>query len=90
MRHYAYTNAKLNSPLQQNGNDIMPTIEWTPLKTVTANKVDSTAAGNAIAMSIGKKSDKKKKKTTKEKKIRLQQTARRDLIYNVKFPKIIY
>jgi hypothetical protein len=33
-----------------------------------ANKVDGATASNAIAMSIGKKSDKKKKKTTKEKK----------------------
>jgi hypothetical protein len=59
MRHYAYTNAKLNSPLQQKGNRTMPTIKQTPLKTntftVTANKVDGTAASNAIAVSIRKK-----------------------------------
>ncbi len=72
MHHYAYTNAKLNSPLQQKGNGTLSTIEWTPLKpntpTVNANKVDSAATRDAIAMSVGiKKSEKKKKKTTKEK-----------------------
>jgi hypothetical protein len=50
---YAYTNTKLNSPLQQKGNETMPTIKRTPLKTntltVTAIKVDNTAASNAIA-----------------------------------------
>jgi hypothetical protein len=58
-RHYAYTNAKLNSPLQQKGNGTMPTIKQTPLKTntltITANKVDGDAASNAIAMSAGNK-----------------------------------
>jgi hypothetical protein len=72
MRCYTYTNAKLNSPLQQKGNETMPTIEQTPLKTntltITANKVDNAAASNAIALSTRKeKSEKKKNKTTKEK-----------------------
>jgi hypothetical protein len=71
-RCYAYTSAKLNSPLQQKGNETMPTIDQTPLKTntltVTTNKVDSGAASNAIALSLGKEnSGKKKNKTTKEK-----------------------
>jgi hypothetical protein len=71
-RHYAYTNAELNSPMQQKGNETMPTIKQTPLKTktlsVTANKVDNAIASNAIALSVGKeKSEKKKNKTTKEK-----------------------
>jgi hypothetical protein len=35
MHRYAYTNAELNSPLQQKGNETMPTIKWTPLKTNT-------------------------------------------------------
>jgi hypothetical protein len=35
MHHYAYTNTKLNSPLQQKGNGTTPTIKWTPLKTNT-------------------------------------------------------
>ncbi len=69
--YYAYTNTKLNSPLQQKGNGTVPTIKWTPLKTntptVTANKVNSAAAANAIATSIEKKTKKNKKKTTKEK-----------------------
>jgi hypothetical protein len=72
MHHYAYSNAKLNSLLQQKGNGTMSTIKWTPLKTnnptVTANKVDGPAARDAIAVCIGKKKSKnKKKKTTKEK-----------------------
>ncbi len=71
MHHYVHTNAKLNSSVQQKGNDTMPTINQTPLKkntlTLTANKVDGAAAGDAIAVSIGKNSGKKKKKTTKEK-----------------------
>ncbi len=71
MHCYAYTNAKLNSPLQQKGNETMPTIKWTPLKTntlaVTANKVDDTAASNVIALCVGKNPEKKKNKTTKEK-----------------------
>jgi hypothetical protein len=71
-RCYAYTNAKLNSLMQQKGNETMPTIELTPLKTntltITANKVDDAAASNAIALSFGKeKSGKKKNKTMKEK-----------------------
>jgi hypothetical protein len=70
MRHYAYTNAKLDSPLQNKGNGTMPTIECTPLKTntltVTANKVNGAAAGDAIAVSVGKKSEKKKKKKKKK------------------------
>jgi hypothetical protein len=49
MLHYAYTNAELNSPLQQKGNGTMPTIKWTQLKTntptVTANKVNGAATG---------------------------------------------
>jgi hypothetical protein len=69
--HYAFTNAELNSPLQQKGNETMPPIKWTPLKTntltVTANKVDGITASNAIAASIGKKYEKKKKIITKEK-----------------------
>jgi hypothetical protein len=68
---YIYTNANLNSPLQQKGNGNLPSIEWTPLKTntptITANKVNSATAGNAIAASIEKISEKKKKKITKEK-----------------------
>jgi hypothetical protein len=72
MRCYAYTNTKLNSPLQQKGNEAIPTIKRTPLKTntltVTANKVTNAAASNAIALSIGKeKFEKKKNKTTNEK-----------------------
>jgi hypothetical protein len=43
MPHYAYTNTKLNSLLQQKGNETMPTIKRTPLKTntltITANKL---------------------------------------------------
>jgi hypothetical protein len=69
---YAYTNTKLNSLLQQKGNETMPTIKQAPLKTniltITANKVDNAAASNTIALSVGKeKSEKKKNKTTKEK-----------------------
>ncbi len=72
MRRYAYTNTKLNSLLQQKGNETMLTIKWTPLKTntltITANKVYDAANSIAIALSIGKeKSEKKKKKITKEK-----------------------
>jgi hypothetical protein len=71
MRRYAYTNAKQNSLLQQKGNELMPTIEQTLLKTntltLTANIVDNTAASNTIALNTKKKSKKKKKKTTKEK-----------------------
>jgi hypothetical protein len=72
MRHYAYINVKLNSPLQQKGNETMPTIERTHLKTntltLTANKVDNAATFNAIALSVGKeKSEKKENKTIKEK-----------------------
>jgi hypothetical protein len=58
--HNAYTNAKLNSLLQQKGNGTMPTIERTPLKTntptVSTNKVEgaATATANAIAVSVGK------------------------------------
>jgi hypothetical protein len=55
--HCAYTNTKLNFHLQQKGNETMSTFERTPLKTntltVTAKKVDDTAASNAIALSIG-------------------------------------
>jgi hypothetical protein len=58
-------------PAAAKGNGTLPTIEQTPLKTntltITTNKVNSAAAANAIAMSTGKKTDKKKKKTTKEK-----------------------
>jgi hypothetical protein len=47
MHRYAYTNAKLNSLLQQKGNETMPTIKRTPLETntliVIANKVDDTS-----------------------------------------------
>jgi hypothetical protein len=47
-----------NSPLQQKGNETMPTIKWTPLKTntlnITENKVDDAAASNAIALSFRK------------------------------------
>jgi hypothetical protein len=73
-RHYAYTNAKLNSLLQQKGNETMLTTERTPLKinnlTVTANKVDNAAASNAIALSVWKeKTEMKKKKTMKEKEV---------------------
>jgi hypothetical protein len=50
----------------------MPTIKLTPLKTntpnVSTNKVDGTAAANIIAVSVRKKSEKKKKKTMKGKK----------------------
>jgi hypothetical protein len=72
MRCYTYTNAKPNSPLQQKGNETMPTIKRTPLKantlTITANKVNDAAASTAIALSIGKeKSEKKINKTSKEK-----------------------
>ncbi len=70
-RCYAFTNVKLNSLLQKKGNETMPTIDRTPLKTETltktANKDDNTAASNAIALSIRKKTGKKKNKTTKEK-----------------------
>jgi hypothetical protein len=70
-RHYAYTNTKLNSLLQQKGNGTMPTIKWTPLKTntltLTGNKVDGAVASNAIAVGVRKKIDSKNKKTTKEK-----------------------
>ncbi len=63
MRCCAYTNAKLNSLQQQKGNETMPTIKRTPLKTytstVTANKVDIAAASNAIALSIGKEKSEK-------------------------------
>ncbi len=73
--HYAYTNAKLNSLLQQKGNGTMPTIKWTPLKTntptINANKVDGTTTGDAIAMSSGKKLESRKKKQQKKKKIRM-------------------
>jgi hypothetical protein len=69
-RHYAYTNAELNSPLQQKGNETMPTIKLTQLKanshTVIANKVDGPTARDAIAMSVGKKYKKKDNKPTKE------------------------
>jgi hypothetical protein len=79
MRHYAYTIVELNSPLQPKGNETMLTIKWTPLKTntltVTANKVDVTAASNTIALS--------------KKKIKMQQTTRRDSNCNVKLPKLI-
>jgi hypothetical protein len=69
---YAYTNTKLNSLLQQKGNETMPTIKQTLVKTntltITANKVDGAAASNAITLSIGKeKSKKKKNKIMKEK-----------------------
>ncbi len=92
--HYAYTNAKLNSPLQQKGNETMPTIEQTLLKTntltVTANKVDNTAASNAIALSIGKEIfEKKKNKKQKKKKIKMHRTTRRDLNCDIKLPKLI-
>ena len=65
----------MNSPLQQKGNETMPTIKWTPLKTntltITANKVNDAASSNAIALSIGKeKSEKNKNETTKEKEDR--------------------
>ncbi len=91
--HYAYTNAKLSSPMQQKGNGTMPTIKWTPLKTntptISANKVDGATTGNPIAVSIWKiKSEKKKNKTMKEKKIRMQRTTRRDM--NCDVPKLIY
>jgi hypothetical protein len=47
------------------------TIEWTPLKpntlTITAIKFDGDAASNAIALSVRKKSEMKKKKIMKEK-----------------------
>jgi hypothetical protein len=64
------TNAKLNFPLQQKGNETIPTIKRTLLKTntltVTANKVENTAASNTISLSIGKeKYETKKNKTTK-------------------------
>jgi hypothetical protein len=59
MRCYAYTNAKLNSLLQQKGYEIMPTIKRTPSKTntstITANKVDNAATSNAITLSVRKK-----------------------------------
>jgi hypothetical protein len=69
---YAYTNTKLNSLLQQKGNETMLTIKWTPLKTnaltITANKVDDAATSNTISLSVGKeKSKKKKNKRIKEK-----------------------
>ncbi len=72
MHCYVYTNAKLNTPLQQKGNETMPTIERTLLKTntltITANKVDNTAASNAIALIVRKENfEKKKNKITKEK-----------------------
>jgi hypothetical protein len=58
MHRYAYTNAKLNSPLQQKGNETMPTIKRTLLKTntltITANKVNNAATSNVIALSIRK------------------------------------
>ncbi len=58
MHHYAYTNAKQSSPLQQKGNGTMPTIEWTPLKTnaptISTNKINGVAAGDAIVVSIRK------------------------------------
>jgi hypothetical protein len=80
---YAYTNTKLNSLLQQKGNETMPTIKWTPLitntLTVTANKVDNTAASNAIALSIRKKLKRRKRKQQKNKKIKMQLTTKRDL-----------
>jgi hypothetical protein len=92
MHHYAYTNTKLNSSLQQKGNETMPTIKLTPLKTnsltVTANKVNSAAAGHAIAMSIGKKSEKKKKKTTKEKEDKNAAKYKERLKLQRKFTKI--
>jgi hypothetical protein len=72
MHHYAYTNAKLNSPLQQKGNGTMPTIPWTPLKTntltVTANKVDGAAASNAIAVSVRKNLKRRKRKQQQKKR----------------------
>jgi hypothetical protein len=72
MHCYAYTNAKLNSPLQQKGNETMPTIEWTLLKTntltITANKFDDAAASNAIALSTGKEKNEKKKKNNERKR----------------------
>ncbi len=65
MHHYAYTKAKLNSPLQQKGNETMPTIDWTPLQTntptVTANIVDGATVREVIAVSVGKKIWKEKK-----------------------------
>ena len=91
---YAYTSVKLNSLLQQKGNETMPTIERTPLKTntltVTAKKFDNAAASNGIALSIEiEKSGKKKNKTKKEKKIKKHWTTRRDLNCDVKLPKLI-
>jgi hypothetical protein len=61
-----YTNAELNSPLQQKGNGTMPTIEWMQLKTntpaATANKVNGAATSNAIAVSVGKNLKRRKRK----------------------------
>jgi hypothetical protein len=71
MHRYAFTNVELSFLLQQKGNETMPTIDWTPLKTktltITANKVDDPAASIAIALSVRKKTGKKKNKITKEK-----------------------
>ncbi len=66
MHHYAYTNTKLNSPMQHEGNGTMPTIKRTPLKTntltITANKVNGATAFNAIAVSIRKRLKRRKRK----------------------------
>jgi hypothetical protein len=70
--HYVYTNAKLNSLLQQKGNETMPTIKQTLLKTntltLTANKVNGAAASNGIAMSPKKKTEMEKKTNNNRKR----------------------
>jgi hypothetical protein len=58
LHHYAFTNTKLNFPLQKKGNETVPTIDWTPLKTNTltvTNNLGSATVVNTIAVSVGKK-----------------------------------
>ncbi len=70
--HDVYTNAELNSLLQQKSNETMPTIERTPLKintpTMSTNKVDGTTAANPIDASIRKNLKRRNRKQQKGKK----------------------
>jgi hypothetical protein len=80
--HNANTNAELNSPLHQKGNETMPTIKSTPLKTntptISLNKVGSAFAANAIVVSVRKNLKRRKRKQREEKKIRIQWSTMRD------------
>jgi hypothetical protein len=72
----------------------MPTIKRTPLKTntstVSANKVDNTAAPNAIALSAKEeKSGRKKNKTAKEKEDKEASDYQERLELQLKLPKLI-